>query len=120
MELLGKTKLIKLKKKNTGNKALCEAIDKLIKDLEEAKWKTKKELQDDRPDADCVNSEGAYIFDIKIHRTLVFIVFSEGNGEDVTEGEATVLWAGPHDEYDKKFNNKSTIESYLRINGIIE
>lgn len=34
MRVLGKNKILKVKKKNIGNKKLCNAIDELISDLE--------------------------------------------------------------------------------------
>ncbi len=34
MRIIGKKNIIKLKKKNVGNKKLCNEIDKLITDLE--------------------------------------------------------------------------------------
>lgn len=37
------------------------------------------------------------------------------------DGEATIVWAGTHQEYEKTFkNNKSTIEKWLRKNNYIE
>lgn len=37
------------------------------------------------------------------------------------EGEATVVWADSHDEYERTFkNNKATIEKWLRNKGYIE
>jgi hypothetical protein len=36
------------------------------------------------------------------------------------EGEATVVWAGTHREYEETFkNNKDTIEKWLRKRGYI-
>jgi mRNA interferase HigB len=112
LELLRKHKLIKLKQKNRGNKKLTSAIDKLISDIERAQWTKKTEIIETRPDADCVHSDGFYFFDISIHRTMILIVFEDN--------EATVVWTGSHDEYDKTFKgNKSTIEKWLRKQNLI-
>ena len=112
MELLRKHKLIKLKQKNRGNKKLTSAIDKLISDIESAEWTKKTEIRETRPDADCVHSDGFYFFDINIHRTMILIVFEDN--------EATVVWTGSHDEYDKAFKgNKSTIKKWLRKQNLI-
>lgn len=112
MELLSKHKLIKLKKKNRGNKKLISAIDKLISDIESAQWTKMTEIKETRPDADCVHSDGFYFFDINIHRTMILIIFEDD--------EATVVWTGSHDEYDKTFKgNKNTIEKWLRNQKLI-
>lgn len=112
MELLSKHKLIKLKQKNRGNRKLISAIDKLISDIESAQWNQKTEIKETRQDADCVHSDGFYFFDINIHRTMILIVFEDD--------EATVVWTGSHDEYDKTFKgNKSTIEKWLRNQKLI-
>lgn len=67
-----------------------------------------------RTDADCVHNDGFYFFDINIHRILILIEFDD-------DGEATILWAGSHQEYELTFkNNKSTIEKWLRKNGYID
>lgn len=113
MRVLGKSKILKLKKKNIGNKKLCDAIDKLISDLEGFE-PNKQNLNDIRKDADCVHSEGFYFFDINIHRTLIMIELDE-------DGEATIVWVGTHQEYETTFkNNKKTIEKWLRSNNYIE
>jgi len=112
LELLSKHKLIKLKKKNRGNKKLISAIDKLISDIESAQWTKMTEIKETRPDADCVHSDGFYFFDINIHRTMILIIFEDD--------EATVVWTGSHDEYDKTFKgNKNTIEKWLRNQKLI-
>lgn len=112
MELFGKQKLIKLKKKNKGNIMLASAVDQLIDDLINANWKNTDDIKRTRPDADCVHSDGFYFFDINIHRTMVLILFDEK--------EATVIWAGSHDEYVKTFkNNKRTIAKWLRKQQLI-
>ena len=107
MELLRKNKLTKLKRKNQGNSKLIRAIDKLISDIESANWTKKTDIKSARPDADCVHSDGFYFFDINIHRTMILVVFEDN--------EATVIWTGSHDEYEKIFKgNKTTIEKWLR------
>ena len=112
MDLLQKNKLIKLKRKNRGNKKLIEAVDKLISDIENAKWTKPIEIKVDRPDADNVHNDGFYFFDLNIHRTMILIVFDE---ED-----AIVIWTGSHDEYDKTFKgNKTSIEKWLRKQKLI-
>lgn len=112
MELLQKSKLTKLRRKNRGNIKLINAIDKLIFDIENAKWNKKTDIKTVRPDADCVHSDGFYFFDISIHRTMILIVFEDD--------EATVVWAGSHDQYDKTFKgNRTTIEKWLRVQNLI-
>jgi mRNA-degrading endonuclease HigB of HigAB toxin-antitoxin module len=112
LELFRKHKLIKLKQKNRGNNKLSIAIDKLITDIETAQWSKKTDVKESRPDADCVHSDGFYFFDINIHRTMILIVFEND--------EATVVWTGSHDEYNKTFKgNKRTIEKWLRNQKLI-
>ncbi len=112
MELLRKNKLIKLKNKNRGNKKLIAEVDKLIADIENAQWTTKTDIKETRPDADCVHSDGFYFFDINVHRTMILIVFEDD--------EATIIWSGSHDEYNKTFKgNKYTIEKWLRNQKMI-
>ena len=112
MELLRKNKLTKLKRKNQGNSKLIRAIDKLISDIESANWTKKTDIKSTRPDADCVHSDGFYFFDINIHRTMILVVFEDN--------EATVIWTGSHDEYEKTFKgNKTTIEKWLRNQQLI-
>ncbi len=72
MRLTGQKILLKLKKKNVGNRKLCDAIDQLIVDLETFE-PVNDSLADRRKDADCVHSDGFYFFDIHIHRTLILI-----------------------------------------------
>lgn len=113
MRILGKKTILKIKKKNIGNKKLCYEIDTLITDLEKFN-PSKKSLIDIRNDADCVHSDGFYFFDINVHRTLILIELDD-------EGEATIVWAGSHKEYEATFkNNKLTIEKWLRKNGYID
>ena len=112
MELLRKNKLTKLKRKNRGNGKLINAIDKLISDIESANWTKKTNIKMSRPDADCVHSDGFYFFNINVHRTMILIVFEDD--------EATVVWTGSHDEYDKTFKgNKTTVEKWLRNQQLI-
>ncbi len=112
MRLFEIRKLNKLKNKNQGNQKLIKAIDTLIIDIQNAKWDKQTDIKKIRPDADCVHSDGFYFFDLNIHRTMIFIVFDAD--------EATVVWAGSHDEYDKTFKgNKTTIEKWLRIKNWI-
>ncbi len=113
MRILGKSKILKVKKKNIGNKKLCNAIDELIADLEGFE-PNKQSLNKIRKDADCVHNDGFYFFNINIHRTLVLIELDEN-------GEATIVWVGTHQEYETTFkNNKNTIEKWLRSNGYID
>ncbi len=112
LKLLQIHKLYKLKYKNRGNIKLIKAIDKLISDIESAEWTKQTDIKVTRPDADCVHSDGFYFFDINVHRTMILIVFEDN--------EATVIWTGSHDEYDKTFKgNKTTIEKWLHINKLI-
>ena len=107
MRITGKSIVSKLKKKNKGNQKLNFEIDQLINDLENFN-PSKNQIKSLRKDADCVHKDGFYFFNIHIHRTLILIEFDE-------EGEATIIWAGSHDEYEYTFkNNKSTIEKWLR------
>ena len=113
MRILGKKTILKLKKKNIGNTKLCTEIDELITDLENFN-PSEKSLNDIRSDADCIHSDGFYFFNINIHRTLLLIELDY-------EGEATIIWAGTHQEYETTFkNNKLTIEKWLRKKGHIE
>jgi hypothetical protein len=113
MRIIGKKTILKIKKKNIGNKKLCAEIDKLITDLENFN-PIEQSIIGIRNDADCVHSDGFYFFDIYIHRTLVMIEFDD-------DGDATIVWAGTHQEYESIFkNNKLTIEKWLRKNGYIE
>lgn len=119
MELRRKDKLLKLKRKNLGNVQLTKAIDAMIEDIEKANWKSKQEIKDNRPDADCVHNDGFYFFNISIHRTMILIELDLDEQDD--ENQATVIWVGSHDEYEGTFkNNKGTIEKWLRSQGRIE
>ncbi|KUJ59458.1 addiction module toxin RelE [Flavobacteriaceae bacterium CRH] len=113
MRLIGKKTILKLKKKNIGNRKLCDEVDKLIEDLENFDPK-QSVLTEIRKDADCVHSDGFYFFDINIHRTLILVELDD-------DGEATIIWTGTHQEYERVFkNNKSTIEKWLRDKNHIE
>ena len=113
MRIVGKRTILKIKKKNIGNKNLCNEIDRLITDLENFN-PNEQSINDIRKDADCVHTDGFYFFDINIHRTLILIELDD-------DGEATVVWAGTHQEYETIFkNNKLTIEKWLRKRGYIE
>jgi len=112
LNLLNKRKLLKLEKKNQGNKKLTEAIKKLIEDIENSEWQNPLEIKEVRPDADNVHPEGFYFFNINIHRTMILIVFEDS--------EASIVWTGNHQEYDKTFKgNKNTIEKWLRNQNLI-
>jgi hypothetical protein len=113
MRIIGKKLILKLKKKNIGNRKLCFEIDKFISDLENFSH-SENSISEIRADADCVHNDGFYFFDINIHRILILIELDD-------DGEATILWAGSHQEYEFTFkNNKSTIEKWLRKNGYID
>jgi mRNA interferase HigB len=113
MRLIGKKQLEKLKRKNKGNTSLVLEINNLIIDIEENNWKNPTELKAVRKDADCVHSDGFYFFNISIHRTLILIEFEE-------DGDASVVWVGNHQEYEKIFkNNKSVIKKWLKSNNWI-
>lgn len=119
VELLRKDRLLKLKRKNLGNVQLTKAIDAIIDGIEKADWKSKQEIKEDRPDADCVHNDGFYFFNISIHRTMILIELDLDEQDE--ENQATVIWAGSHDEYEGTFkNNKGTIEKWLRNQGLIQ
>jgi len=112
MRLINKKALEKLKRKNKGNILLSKAIDKLIQDISNNDWKNQKEVNQTRPDADNVHSDGFYFFNINVHRTMIMIEFSES--------EATVVWVGTHQEYEAIFkNNRNTIKKWLKSNDWI-
>jgi hypothetical protein len=113
MRITQKPILFKLKHKNRGNTLLGAAIDDLITTIESKNWKSKADVLKDRPDADQVHGDGFYFFDINIHRTLILI-------EVGVDGEATVVWAGTHVEYEHVFkNNKATVKKWLSNKGWI-
>ena len=114
MRLIGKKKLEKLRKKSRGNAKLSQAIDALIKAIETNNWTSGIELNETRPDADCVHNDGFYFFELNIHRTLILMEVGD-------ESEATVVWIGTHQEYESTFkNNKNTIKKWLKANEYID
>lgn len=113
MRIINKHILAKLIKKNRGNSKLIKAVQKLLSEIEESNWKTPLELTDSRPDADCVYGGEFYFFNINVHRTLILIEFEEN-------GEATIVWAGSHDDYELTFkNNRMVIKKWLSDNNWI-
>jgi hypothetical protein len=63
-----------------------------------------------RTDADCVHNDGFYFFNISVHRRMILVAFDN-------EGEATVVWTGTLQEYERTFkNNKNTIVKWLKTN----
>lgn len=149
VRILGIAKLKKLRKKNIGNNPLVKAIDQLIKDIKDASWTSREELQADRNDADRVHVNDFYFFDINIHRTIVLVEFSSGvenneiedeivaveneeelavveektdldEEEEEDNGSVQILWVGSHEEYERTFkNDKNVIEKWLRNKGLI-
>ncbi len=113
MKVTNKYILGKLIRKNRGNSKLVKSIEKLLDDLEKNNWQTPQDLIKIRPDADCVYGGGFYFFNINIHRTLILIEFEEN-------GDATIVWAGNHDDYELTFkNNRNVIKKWLRDNNWI-
>ncbi len=113
MRIVNKYKLGKLIRKNRGNSKLIKSIEKLIFDIEKNKWKNPHDLIETRPDADCVYGGEFYFFNINIHRTLILIEFEEN-------GDATIVWAGNHDDYELTFkNNRNVIKKWLKDNNWI-
>ncbi len=103
----------KLIRKNRGNSKLVKAVQQLISEIENSNWETPLDLTAKRPDADCVYGGEFYFFNINIHRTLILIEFEEN-------GEATIVWAGSHDDYELTFkNNRNVIKKWLRDNNWI-
>jgi hypothetical protein len=114
LNITNKWILQKLRKKNIGNVKLRKAIDTLLDDLEIMNVATPNELIAKRPDADCVYEGSYYFFNINIHRTMILIEFEPDN-------EATILWAGSHDEYELTFkNNRNVIKKWLIDNRLIK
>lgn len=113
MRVLNKHILGKLIRKNRGNSKLLKAVQQLITDIEESDWKNPLDIPRNRPDADCVYGGEFYFFNLNIHRTLIMIEFEEN-------GEATIVWAGSHDDYELTFkNNRNVIKKWLRDNNWI-
>lgn len=91
---------------------MSNAIVKLITDIESNKCQNEKDLRKNRPDADCVHSDGFYFFNLNVHRTMILIEFDED--------EASIVWTGTHQEYEATFkNNKKTIKKWLSANDWI-
>jgi mRNA-degrading endonuclease HigB of HigAB toxin-antitoxin module len=113
LKIINKHILTKLVRKNRGNKKLMDAVLQLIDDIENANWQTPHDLIAQRPDADHVFGGEFYFFEIKIHRTLILIEFEEN-------GEATIVWAGSHGDYERTFkNNRQAIKKWLKANNWI-
>ncbi|PZX11275.1 mRNA interferase HigB [Breznakibacter xylanolyticus] len=107
MRVINKHILIKIIQKNKGNTRLIQSIEQLINDIEQSHWKNPAELTANRPDADCVYGGEFYFFNIHIHRAMILIEFTDN-------GEATIVWAGNHDDYEKTFkNNRNVIKKWL-------
>jgi mRNA-degrading endonuclease HigB of HigAB toxin-antitoxin module len=114
LNIINKHILGKLIRKNRGNTKLLKAVNLLIDEIEKGNWNTPQELVKNRSDADCVYGGEFYFFDINIHRTLILIEFEEN-------GEATIVWAGNHDDYELTFkNNRNVIKKWLRDNNWIK
>jgi len=114
LNIVNKHILIKLLRKNRGNAKLIKSVNQLIQEIEENSWANPLEIIKLRPDADCVYGGEFYFFDINIHRTLILIEFEPN-------GEATIVWAGNHDEYELIFkNNKHVIKKWLKDNNWIK
>lgn len=113
MNIINKQILGKLIRKNRGNIKLKKSVEKLILDIEKSNWENPQDLIDIRPDANCVYGGEFYFFNMNIHRTLILIEFEEN-------GEATIVWAGNHDDYELTFkNNKNVIKKWLKNNDWI-
>ena len=113
MNLVNRSLLERLKRKNRGNTKLIKAIDKLIVDIQANVWDSQIDLKETRPDADCVHSDGFYFFILNVHRTMILIEFDENK-------RARVIWTGSHQDYEKTFkNNRKTIKKWLKDNGWI-
>ena len=113
MNITNKYILGKLIRKNRGNSKLIKSVQKLIDEIETSNWTNPHELLENRPDADCVYGGEFYFFNINIHRTLIMIEFEEN-------GEATIVWAGNHDDYELTFkNNRNVIKKWLKSNSCI-
>jgi mRNA-degrading endonuclease HigB of HigAB toxin-antitoxin module len=113
LQVTNKYILVKLKKKNLGNVKLGLAIDRLVDELERGTFETPNQLLEARPDADQVYGGNFYFFDIHVHRAMVLVEFG-------WDGEASIVWAGSHDEYEITFkNNKNAIRKWLKNHGWI-
>jgi len=113
LRIINKHILGKLIRKNMGNSNLVKSVQQLISDIEDGNWNSPHDLAKNRPDVDCVYGGEFYFFNINIHRTLIMIEFEEN-------GEATIIWAGSHDDYELTFkNNRNVIKKWLRDNNWI-
>lgn len=113
MKIINKQILGKLIRKNRGNTKLIKSVEQLIHEIENSNLQNPQDLIETRPDADCVYGGEFYFFDINIHRTLILIEFEEN-------GDATIVWAGNHDDYELTFkNNRNVIKKWLRNNSWI-
>jgi len=113
LRVINKHILGKLIKKNRGSSKLVEAVQQLLTDIEASDWKTPLDLTMKRADADCVYGGKFYFFNISKYRTLILIEFDD-------DGEATIVWAGNHDDYELIFkNNRNVIKKWLRGNNWI-
>lgn len=113
MKIINKQILGKLIRKNRGNTKLIKSVEQLIHEIENSNWQNPQDLIESRPDADCVYGGEFYFFDINIHRTLILIEFEEN-------GDATIVWAGNHNDYELTFkNNRNVIKKWLRNNSWI-
>lgn len=93
-------------KKKRDNRKLRTEVDKLVVILRSANWSKPEDIKLIRPDADKVHSQGFYFFNISYDRTMILI--------ELEEDQATIVWCGSHDEYEKTFkNNKNTIRKWL-------
>lgn len=93
---------------------MVNSVQQLLADIEENQWNTPLDLTKTRPDADCVYGGEFYFFNINIHRTMILIEFEEN-------GEATIVWAGSHDDYELTFkNNRNVIKKWLKDNNWIK
>lgn len=75
MKLIGKRKLTKLARKNSGNVKLLKCIKSFEKEVIEGVWTSQQELGSSTVKFDSVHPEGFYIADINIHRAMVAITF---------------------------------------------
>jgi hypothetical protein len=113
MELAGKKILSKLKDKNRGNTQLVNSLNQLQSDLENTNSASFEHLKKLRNDIEKVHNQGFYFVDIHIHRAMLFI--------KIKENEATIVWAGSHQEYVRLFkNNKDSIEKWLKKNNFLK
>ena len=130
MKLIGKRKLTKLARKNSGNVKLLKSIKSFEEEVRGGVWTSQQALGASTVKFDSVHPDGFYIADINIHRAMVAIAFVELKelecDEEITEeqkkdlGEVNILWVGTHKEYELTFgNNKATIKKWLRSHAYI-